>query len=365
MKNNSLVDVAKHQNKLRKIVNLNEAGATIFTDKTAMALYSKVSKSEFINAFKADIEKTAVYLIDSMGIINSCKNGLVKELDSLDNSVESFFGETYKDGVITLSSVEFIPGAAAVVSRSEIIDTIYNKLFEIDRKSLNYLARTLERYETSTSDIEKALLYPSTIMADRLIEKIGLINHKFEEFRGKLSYEELEEFTSTFHRSGITDVIQASTYVDNKGVRQIANSHKSNIPVLSEISESLKASKFKYIQALELDADSDVRKVFNVISQIERLKINIKEKFVLKFRKLGNYNARGLCIDSLGIVAEDVRDSSALIHEIAHYVHLSNMQIFESKFVNYMIDKLTQRVDLNNVPVVAQSNIAKKETYYT
>lgn len=182
--------------------------------------------------------------------------------------------------------------------------------------------------------------------------------------KAKLSYEELEEFTSTFNRSGIMDVIQASTYVDIKGVRQIANSHKSNIPVLSEISESLKASKFKYIQALELDADSDVRKVFNVISQIERLKINIKEKFVLKFRKLGNYNARGLCINTLGIVAEDVRDSSALIHEIAHYVHLSNIQIFESKFVNYMIDKLTQRVDLNNVPVVAQSNIAKKETYY-
>ena len=364
MKNNSLVDVAKHQNKLRKIVALNEAGAIIFTDKTAMALYGKVSKSEFINAFKADVEKTATYLIDSLGIINSIKNGLIQELDSLDNSVESFFGETYKDGVITLSGVEFIPGAKAVVSRSEIIDTIYNKLFEIDRKSLNYLARTLERYETSTSDIEKALLYPSTVMADKLIEKIGLINHKFEEFRGKLSYEELEEFTSTFNRSGITDVIQASTYVDIKGVRQIANSHKSNIPVLSEISESLKASKFKYIQALELDADSDVRKVFNVISQIERLKINIKEKFVLKFRKLGNYNARGLCINTLGIVAEDVRDSSALIHEIAHYVHLSNMQIFESKFVNYMIDKLTQRVDLNNVPVVAQSNIAKKETYY-
>lgn len=63
MKNNSLVDVAKHQNKLRKIVSLNEAGATIFTDKAAMALYGKVSKSEFINAFKADIEKTATYLV--------------------------------------------------------------------------------------------------------------------------------------------------------------------------------------------------------------------------------------------------------------------------------------------------------------
>ena len=96
MKNNSLVDVAKHQNKLRKIVALNEAGAIIFTDKTAMALYGKVSKSEFINAFKADVEKTATYLIDSLGIINSIKNGLIQELDSLDNSVESFLEKHIK-----------------------------------------------------------------------------------------------------------------------------------------------------------------------------------------------------------------------------------------------------------------------------
>lgn len=363
MARTSLIDVAKHQNKLRKIVNLNEAGATIFIDKVTIALNGS-TKSEFISAFKADIEKTATYLIDSLGIINSIKNGLIQELDSLDNSVESFFGETYKDGVITLSGVEFIPGAKAVVSRSEIIDTIYNKLFEIDRKELNYLSRTLERYETSSSDIEKTLLYPSTIMADKLIEKIGLINHKFEDFRTKLTYEELEEFTTTFSRSGITDVIQNSTYVDIKGLRQISNTHKNN-HMLDKMSIGLKTGAFKYVQALELDADADVRKVFNVINQIERLKINIKEKFTLKFRKLGNYNARGLCIDSLGIVAEDVRDSSALIHEIAHYIHLSNKQILESKFVNYMIDKLAQRVDLNNVPVDAQSNIAKKETYYT
>lgn len=363
MKNNSLVDVAKHQNKLRKIVALNEAGAVIFTDKTAMALYGKVSKSEFIDAFKADIDKTATYLLDSLGIINSIKNGLVQEIDALDNSVENFFGKTYKDGVITLSGVDFVPGTE--ITKGQIVDTIYNKLFDIDRKELNYLSRTLERYETSTSDIEKALLYPSTVMADKLIEKIGLINHKFENFRSKLSYEELEEFTSTFNRSTITDVIQNSTYIDTKGVRQLANSHKNKLSIISDLSEHLKQCTFKYVQAIEIDADGDPKKVFKVISQIERLKINIKEKFVLKFRKLGNYKARGLCINTLGIIAEDVRDSSALIHEMAHYIHLSNTQVFESKFVNYMIDKLTQKVDLNNVPVDAQSNIAKKEEYYT
>lgn len=363
MARNSLIDVAKHQNKLRAIVALNVKGATVFTDKTAISLNSKSSRSEFIEAFKADIDKTATYLIDSLGIINSIKNGLIQELDTLDNSVENFFGKTYKDGVITLSGVDFVPGTT--ITKSQIIDTIYNKLFEIDRKNLNYLSRTLERYETSQSDIEKALLYPSTLLADKLIEKIGLINHNFNEFRASLDFVTLQEFTSSFNRSGITDVIQNSTYVDSKGVRQLATSHKHSIPMLSEISENLKASKFKYVQALELDADGDVKKAFNVINQIERLKINIKEKFTLKFRKLGNYNARGLCIDSLGIVAEDVRDSSALIHEIAHYVHLSNNQIFESKFVNYMIDKLVQRVDLNNLPDIVKVAIVKKEDYYT
>ncbi|WP_418180563.1 hypothetical protein ACNSOL_00045 [Aliarcobacter lanthieri] len=363
MSKSSLIDVSKHQNKLRAIVALNVKGATVFTDKTAMALNVKSSRSEFIEAFKADIDKTATYLIDSLGIINSIKNGLIQELDTLDNSVENFFGKTYKDGVITLSGVDFVPGTT--ITKGQIVDSIYNKLFDINRKELNVLSKVLARYETATSDVEKALLYPSTVMADRLINQIGLIDHKFNEFRASLDFVTLQEFTSSFNRSGITDVIQNSTYVDSKGVRQLASSHKHNIPMLSEISESLKASKFKYVQALELDADSDVRKAFNVINQIERLEINIKEKFTLKFRKLGNYNAKGLCIDSLGIVAEDVRDSSALIHEIAHYIHLSNKQVFESKFVNYMIDKLVQRVDLNNLPDIVKVAIVKKEDYYT
>ena len=65
------------------------------------------------------------------------------------------------------------------------------------------------------------------------------------------------------------------------------------------------------------------------------------------------------------VVAEDYRDTSALLHEIAHLIHLTNPAINNNKFVNYMIDKLTQRVDLNNVPIECQANIAKKDAYYT
>ena len=86
----SLIDVAKHENKLRKIIQLNQAGATVFTDKTSQILVSGASKSEFIEAFKDDIDKTARFLVDSLGIINSISNGLIMELETLDNTVESF-----------------------------------------------------------------------------------------------------------------------------------------------------------------------------------------------------------------------------------------------------------------------------------
>ncbi|QKF59224.1 hypothetical protein [Aliarcobacter lanthieri] len=362
MSRNSLIDVNKHQNKLRKIVALNEAGAIIFTDKTSIALNTSISRSEFIEDFKSDIDKTATYLIDSLGIINSIKNGLIQELDILDNSVESFFGSTYKDGVITLSGVEFIPGLQ--MKKSELIDKIYNNLFGVSKKELNTLSKTLVRYETATSDIEKALLYPSTVMADNLIEKIGLINHNFNEFRSKMDYYELSEFNTSFCRSGIDDVIQNSTYIDTKGVRQLANSHKNKLSIISELSEHLKQCTFKYVQAIEIDADGDPKKVFNVISQIERLKINIKEKFVLKFRKLGNHNAKGLYLGGLNIVAEDVRDSSALLHEIAHCIHIGNQQINNSKFVNYMISKLSSKIDFENIPDKFKIEAARKNNYY-
>ncbi|MDD3054817.1 MAG: hypothetical protein PHE16_02950 [Aliarcobacter sp.] len=362
----SLMDVAKHENKLRRIIQLNEMGATVFTDKTSQILACGGSKSEFIDAFKDDIEKTARYLTDSLGIINSVSNGLVMELTILDNTVENFFNSTYKDGIIKLCGVLFDVNKRTNFEKSELVDFMYKNLFDITRKDLNNLVKALSKYETAENDIEKAVLYPSTILADMLIEKIGYIDQKFNDFQKKLNYEESSEFTSIFNRSGVTDVIQNSTYIDYKGVRQITKTHKNQLSVISEISEGIKSNSFKYIEAVEIDGDGDVLKALKVINQIKRLKINCESKFTLKFRKLGNLNARGVFFQSGLIVAEDVRDTSALIHEIAHFIHLTNTAIFESKFVNYMIDKLSKRIDLENLKVseFQKEEISKKSKYY-
>lgn len=351
----SLIDVAKHQNKLRAIIALNLGGAYVFTEKTNMALEQKVSRSEFIEAFRADIDKTATYLVDSLGIITSIKNGFIQELDALDNSVEAFFGETYKDGVVTLSGVEFSPGME--IKKAEIVDNIYSKLFNIDKKELSILAKLLLRYEESKLEVERTLLYPATIKVDEIISQMGLINHNFSKYTKSLSYDELSDFTKSFNRSGIEDVIQNSTYIDKDGV--IRQAVHKNLPVLSSLSELIKKG-LKYIEAIEIDGDADPSKVLRVVSQIERLQINVNTKFTLKLRKLGNYNARGLYMSSANVVAEDVRDSSALLHEIAHCIHLSNENIYNSKFVNCMIDKLAARVDFTLLP-----ELEKKAHYYT
>ncbi|KLE01851.1 hypothetical protein [Aliarcobacter butzleri] len=360
----SLIDVAKHENKLRQIIQLNEIGAILFTDKTSQAIASGVSKSEFIEAFKDDIDKTARFLVDSLGIINSIQNGLIMELSTLDNDVESFFRSTYKDGIISLCGIKFDINKRVSFGKSELIDFIYKNLFDIDKKELSFLSKALTKYETATTDIEKAVLYPSTILADKLIEKIGYIDQKFNEYRKTLSYEDNLEFTTIFNRSGVTDVIQNSTYIDSKGVRQTV--HKNHLHILSEISDGIKSDNFKYIEAIEIDGDGDVVKALKVIKQIERLKINCESKFTLKFRKLGNLNARGIFFSSNLIVAEDVRDTSALIHEIAHFIHLTNASIFESKFVNHMINKLSKRIDFNNLQVsdYEKDEISKKSKYY-
>lgn len=360
----SLIDVARYENKLRKIVELNLAGASVFTDKTSQVLNSAVSKSEFIEAFKDDIDKTARYLVDSLGIINSISNGLVMALESLDNTVESFFGETFKNGIITLSGVNFDVKKRVVFEKAEYIDFIYSNLFDITRKDLNILVKALTKYETAKSDIEKAVLYPSIVLADKLIEKMGYFDLKFNDFRRKLSYEDQLEFSAMFNRSGVCDVIQNSTYIDIRGVRQVCSKHKNQMSSIARLAEGIKTNEYKYIESFEFDGEASVKGAMVAAEQISRLKINCEHKFTLKFRKLGNYKARGVYFNSSFIVAEEVKDTSALLHEIAHFIHMSNPNIAESNFVNYMIGKLSKRINFDNIDERIKNNFIQKSSYY-
>ena len=356
MKTNILNNV-KNIEKLLKIIDLNQKGINYVVNKSASAIDLGLSKSEFLESFKNDVEKTAAYLYDSLPIIYSVNEGRVTEIHSLDNTIEGVFGSLVKDNIVTLCTVKFDLSNYVPMKKSDIATAIYENLFGINRKELLALGKAIEKYETTSDLVEKAVLFPSTILANKLIEKVGRQNNLFSQYRKEMNFKQLEEFNITFNRSGIEDVIQNSTYISSKGIEQTIPAHKSFTSSAIEIANGIKNNKFKYIEAVEVDGDADISKVLKIINQLEALKINTEFKFTLKFRKLGNYSANGLFMENGFIVAEDLRNTSALLHEIAHFVHMVSHN--DNAFVNYMIAKLTPRVDLKAI-----EQIGGKKEYY-
>jgi len=67
---------------------------------------------------------------------------------------------------------------------------ILKNLFDIDKKELSGVLKTLSKYEEAKTDVDRAILYPSTILADKIIKKIVDEDIKFESFRKEMSFED-------------------------------------------------------------------------------------------------------------------------------------------------------------------------------
>ncbi len=360
----TLENVVKHETKLRNIVELNKIGSTIYTDSASEVLNAGCSKSEFIAALKKDIDKTSSDLIESYGILSTIKNGIVNEI-KVPETVENFFGTCYSqsENAVKLSGVKFNLNSNNPFPEKRILsESIYQNILDISKKELSQLSKAISLYEETNDEMKKAILYPSLNKADELIEKIGMINQKFNNFVKKMDYKQKNLFNTTFKRSGVTEVIQNSSYIDKDGIQQSIHNDKSS---LRRIASMLMNQSLKYIEAVEIDNDGDPSKVLTMIKQIERLKINSEYKFTLKIRKLGNLNARGVFFQSGLVVAEDYRDTSALLHEIAHLIHITNPAIYNNKFVNHMIKKLGDRYTTANLPELIKPHFDKKYAYYT
>ncbi len=358
----NLLDIKRYSKDLLQLlatVRLMENGVEFYCDRAIDVLSSGGSRSEVLEAFKKDVDKTAAVLVKTQSIINSIQNGKVIEFDSMHNSVEDVFGSCYNkdDNTIKISGVTFVACPGNTYKKSVLFEMILKNLFDIDKKELSKVLKALHKYESVEDDIEKAILYPSTILADEIIKKIVKEDIKFESFRKSMSFEEKAEFDISFRRTGVTGVIQNSTYIDSKGIRQLAKSHKR---LHAMKLENMLIGGLKYIEAVEIDGDGSLEKMTHLVQQVEKLTLNAGKKFTLKARKLGNLRARGVYFENQCIVAEDIRDTSALLHEIGHHIHLNTLK--DNDFVNYMINKLTPLVRLDGEISSSKANYYLKPT---
>ena len=364
----NILDNQKHQNKLLALIQATvaqqESGVTCYFENASMAISLSQSRTEIISALDKDVKKTATHLRDVLPIINSIKNSIVTELSNTSfNYVDDVFGNTYnkEENSVTLSGVEFSIEEQLTATVGLLSTLIYGNIFGIDKKELSATIKSIALFEKETDSVKKAILYPATIKADEIIARITEEEIKYSDFRNHMSFEDKAAFDVTFKRTGIDGVIQNSTYIDNSGIKQILPQHKGQDA--NEIAFLMSVGRLKYIDGLEVDGDGDISKALRVINQIERLKINSKVKFTLKFRKLGGYKARGLFMQSQLIVAEDVRDTSALLHEIGHLIHMTNLE--DNAFVNNMIARLSPRIDFTNTPEDFQDALTdSKSNYY-
>jgi hypothetical protein len=346
----TLIDIKKHSSALARLVatvQLKEHGVTCYFESASQAIGLGYTRSEILEALNKDISKTADDLFNSQAIIKSIQNGRVVEFDSIYNTVEDVFGATYnkENGTITLSGVCFTIGGVGSFTKAELSALVLQSLFGIDKKELSGVLKTLTRYEETTDEIQKAILYPSTILADEMIAKITDQEVAFASFKKGMSYEQESEFNKVFNRTGVTGVIQNATYIDATGIKQLAPSHKRNDA--KDLEFLLTAGRLKYVEAIECDGDGSLEKMTMLVNQVEKFKLNTKVKFTFKARKLGNLKATGVFFPSHLIVAEDVRNTSAVLHELGHLIHMISHN--EDPFINYLIDKLTPMINLENV----------------
>ena len=362
---NSIIEVKKYSKSLQKLVataHMQEHGVTCYFNSASEAINFGATRSDILDALKKDISKTAEDLFKGQEIINSIEKGRVVEFNSIYNRTEDVFGLAYskEDQTIKLSEVIFDLSNKSQRTKAQMVVEIFRNVFNIDAKELSSTLKSVKSYESATSEINKVISLPSVAKADEMIKKITETDIAYASYKDGMDFEQKTAHDITFKRTGITGVIQNSTYFDHTGVKQIASSHK--VIDTKELEFIFTSGRLKYFDALEVDGDGDLNKALRVLQQVEKLKLNTSEKITFKFRKLGNLNARGVCIANQRVVAEDVRDTSAVLHEIAHHIHL--LTLSEHPLVIQMVNKLDSLINLNKVPEFAIDEIAKKSDYY-
>lgn len=356
----TLKNIKSHTNKLQKLIeysiDYHNGDLNMFQNGYNSFLTSS-STDEIIKSFDKDLIKTASTLFDVQELIASTENGIIKEFNKENNRIEDVFGELYnkEKNSVKLNGIIFSLDNPKIMTKNEIKEILIEREFGIEFKEYKSILKSLKILYGNIDGMEKLSMVASQLKAEKLLNIISEKLNVFKEFRQSLSNDDriLIDKGITFSRTMIDGVIQDSTYISKKdGIEQIARTHKEEEDKLNTIYTLIKEGS--YIGAIELDKDSDLDKIIDTIKQIEDFNLAIKKEFIFKVRKLGNYNAQGLYINAFNIVAVDVENPSALIHELTHMIDYEKGLNFEGR--DEIVSKYTDKIN--------HYDIKHKSSYY-
>ena len=358
--NNTLIAISKHTNKVLKMATyMAQSEQPMLLDNVYM-IDEGTPQKDALELFQKDFDKTVDLIEKSHQLLSTVRpDHIVEQLDNNNKDIREIFLDKYDSKLFRVELPSITLNLKYALEKENVRDAISQTVLGIDYKTFKDFLKNCDKIykldEYSIETEEDAIEYLSSLAYrekyDIIVNKIRTIAGDFSAYRETLGLNNrnLIDNEITFTRSMIDSVMKNSTYITKENVEQLASSHKKNMTDVKRLYDFIK--KNNYISSIELDPDTNLKSVIDILQKTEDLKMNIPEQFCLKCRKLGNYNANGLYLPRQHIAAVDISNPSALIHELTHAADISNPELNGHKLREELINKFKKRIDINDLSV--------------
>lgn len=358
--NNTLIAISKHTNKVLKMATyMAQSEQPMLLDNVYM-IDEGTPQKDALELFQKDFDKTVDLIEKSHQLLSTVRGDhIVEQLDNNNKDIREIFLDKYDAQFFKVQLPSVTLDLKHGLEKEEVRNAISTSVLGIDYKTFKDFIKNCDKIykldEYSIETEEDAIEYLSTLAYrekyDEIVNKIKTIAGDFSAYRETLGLNNrnLIDNEITFTRSMIDSVMKNSTYITKENVEQLASSHKKNMGDVKKLYDFIKTNN--YISSIELDPDTNLKSVIDILQKTEDLKMNIPEQFCLKCRKLGNYNANGLYLPRQHIAAVDISNPSALIHELTHAADISNPELNGHKLRDEIITKFKRRIDTNDLAI--------------
>ena len=160
----------------------------------------------------------------------------------------------------------------------------------------------------------------------------------------------------TFTKSMVDGVAKGSLFITKKdGLIQWGTGFKRDYS--DKVQELMKAlEENPYVEAVELTSGSSIDAYLNLMNQIKEMNFDLQAPVFLKCRRLEVYNAAGLYYQGQRIIALDIKNPSAAIHEFIHSVDDNKNSKERQDFARFA----RSRIDYEYLSTLSK----KKQNYY-
>lgn len=325
---NTLMDISKHSNATIKLADYMVKSKNPLFYNEIQKIDANSDEIDLIEAFHTDLGKTVKTLDNVHQLLSTVdEKGEVLHLKG-EKQLQEIFGENYD----VVNQTIQLPYGELNLKKD------FDKDYEKERIIRHSLGLNLEQYQTlfkqrkntfkhnqdelhtDEDKIEFLTTYALRETFNTPLQKIRKMVDENIEFRKNLSIEEknLLDEEITFTKSMVDGVTKGSLFITKKdGIIQWGTGFKRDYTdKVQELKKALEENP--YVEAVELTSGSSIDAYLNLMNQIKDMNFDLEGPVFLKCRRLEIYNAAGLYYQGQRIIALDIKEPSAAIHEFIH-----------------------------------------------